>query len=43
MLDKSATHCVCEEQLVLDGNVDIYENEKQVDEWIREIDKFIAN
>jgi deoxyadenosine/deoxycytidine kinase len=43
MLDKSATHCVCDEQLVLDGNIDIYENGKQVREWIDEIHTFITN
>jgi len=43
MLDKSELHCVCHDQLVLDGNIDIYENEKQVEEWIIEINKFITN
>jgi deoxyadenosine/deoxycytidine kinase len=41
MLDKSASNCVCNEQLILDGNIDIYENKTQVDEWIQEIEQYI--
>lgn len=43
MLDKQNLECVCLEQLILDGNVDIYENKNQVTEWINEIDKFTKN
>jgi deoxyadenosine/deoxycytidine kinase len=42
MLDKSSNECVCNEQLILDGNIDIYENETQLDKWIREINDFIT-
>jgi deoxyadenosine/deoxycytidine kinase len=31
------------DKLVLDGNVDIYENEKIVEEWLEQIDTFIHN
>jgi len=41
MLDKSSPNCVCDNQLVLDGNVDIYENTNQLEEWISNIDEFI--
>lgn len=41
MLDKSASNCVCNEQLILDGNIDIYENKTQVDNWIQEIEHYI--
>ena len=41
MLDKSINNCVCNEQLILDGNIDIYENKTQVDEWIQEIEQYI--
>lgn len=41
MLDKLSDECVCNDQLILDGNIDIYENEQQVEEWIGEINKFI--
>jgi deoxyadenosine/deoxycytidine kinase len=41
MLDKSVSDCVCNEQLILDGNVDIYENKTQVDQWIQEIEEYI--
>jgi len=43
MLDKQNLECVCLDQLILDGNVDIYENKNQVNEWINEIDKFTRN
>jgi deoxyadenosine/deoxycytidine kinase len=41
MLDNSSTECICKEQLVLDGNNDIYENENIVKEWVASIEKFI--
>ena len=43
MLDKNLTTCVCETQLVLDGNINIYENTHQLDMWIEEITKFMYN
>jgi len=43
MLDKENQECACLDQLILDGNVDIYENKNQVNEWINEIDKFNRN
>lgn len=42
MLDLSANDCVCRDQLVLDGNIDIYENKQQLDNWIREISAFVS-
>ena len=41
MLDNSASNCVCNEQLILDGNVDIYENTTQVNNWVQEIEEYI--
>ena len=41
MLNKNLEECVCLDQLVLDGNIDIYENKKQIEEWIDEIERFI--
>ena len=41
MLDMSSSECVCNNQLVLDGNIDIYENKKQLENWSSDIDKFI--
>jgi len=43
MLDKQNLDCVCLDQLILDGNIDIYENKNQVNEWVNEIDKFTRN
>jgi deoxyadenosine/deoxycytidine kinase len=43
MLDKSLPDCVCKNQLVLGGNIDIYENSNILDEWINSIEKFIYN
>jgi deoxyadenosine/deoxycytidine kinase len=36
-----ADDSICSDQLVLDGNVDIYENKTKLDEWIQMIDHFI--
>lgn len=41
MLDKSSDSCVCKEQLILDGNIDIYENKTQVYNWIQDIEQYI--
>lgn len=43
MLDKSSNDCVCKEQLILNGNHNIYENENILKEWINIIQKFIYN
>jgi deoxyadenosine/deoxycytidine kinase len=41
MLDKSTATCVCNKQLILDGNIDIYENKMQLIKWIQEIEEYI--
>ena len=41
MLDRTSSNCICQEQFVLDGNIDIYQNDNQLDHWIKEIEKFI--
>ena len=41
MLDQNLETCVCHKQLILNGNIDIYENEFQLDSWIKEINKFL--
>jgi len=41
MLDKSSLECICQKQLILDGNIDIFENQNQLKEWISAIHKFI--
>ena len=43
MLNKENKDCVCFDQLLLDGNVDIYENKNQIYDWINEIEKFTRN
>jgi len=43
MLDKTSMNCVCNDQLVLNGNTDIYENKTQLEEWITQIELFIHN
>jgi deoxyadenosine/deoxycytidine kinase len=43
MLNKDSIDCVCNDQLVLDGNNDIYKNENILEEWILTIQKFICN
>ena len=41
MLDKYSKDCCCTDQLILDGNIDIYQKKTQIDDWIQEIDSFI--
>jgi deoxyadenosine/deoxycytidine kinase len=41
MLDKNVDSCVCDNQLVLDGNNDIYNNSNILYEWIYLINEFI--
>lgn len=43
MLDVNLESCICKEQLILNGNIDIYENKEQLDEWIKDINSFINN
>jgi len=43
MLDVNSNNCVCKEQLVLNGNVDIYENKEQLNKWVQTINSFIHN
>jgi len=43
MLDKTMVDCVCNDQLILNGNIDIFENNQQLNIWINEFDKFIKN
>ena len=43
MLDKKISTCVCETQLILNGNVNIYKNTDQLNIWIEEITQFIQN
>lgn len=40
MLDKGSDDCVCRDQLILDGNNDIYENHSILDEWLTSIYQF---
>jgi deoxyadenosine/deoxycytidine kinase len=41
MLDKDSHECVCKDQLILDGNNNIYENEDILHEWINSIKNFM--
>ena len=43
MLDTNSDNCICKEQLILNGNIDIYENKEQINEWIDQINTFIHN
>jgi deoxyadenosine/deoxycytidine kinase len=43
MLNKNLPECVCNDQLVLDGNHNIYKNENILKEWIDLIKNFIYN
>ena len=41
MLDKNSPDCITQDQLILDGSVDIYENIEILDNWINKIKYFI--
>ena len=41
MLDKTLADCVCENQMVLNGNIDIYENTECIKEWIEKIKEIV--
>lgn len=41
MLEKKSNNCVCTNQLILDGNVDIYKNHNQLEDWIGQIKQFM--
>jgi len=41
MLDTQSEECVCHDQLVLNGNIDIYKDTTQLENWIKDIDTFI--
>jgi deoxyadenosine/deoxycytidine kinase len=43
MLEYFEEEKICNDQLILDGNIDIYENKDQLNKWINEIDEFIKN
>jgi deoxyadenosine/deoxycytidine kinase len=43
MLDVKSEDCVCKNQLVLNGNIDMYENKEKINEWIEQINTFIYN
>lgn len=43
MLDYDNNECVCKNQIVLNGNVDIFEDKNILNEWIELIEKFIYN
>lgn len=41
ILMNNNTDFLCEKKLLLNGNVDIYENEEKLQEWIKQIEDFI--
>jgi deoxyadenosine/deoxycytidine kinase len=43
MLDKTKDTCVCRDQIVLDGNIDIFQNEEHLDDWLKKIDTLLIN
>lgn len=43
MLNKSSPECVCDTQLIIDGNNNIHENKLLLEEWILSVEKFIYN
>jgi len=43
MIDIASPNCVCKDQLILDGETNIYEKLDVLDNWLAKIDDFIFN
>jgi deoxyadenosine/deoxycytidine kinase len=43
MLDATKDTCVCKDQIVFDGNIDIFQNEEHLEEWLQEINEVLIN
>jgi len=43
MLDTSSSECVCNNQLVLNGDIDIYDNADELNRWLQSIELFMYN
>ena len=43
MLDATKDTCVCKDQIVFDGNIDIFQNEEHLEEWLDEIDEVLIH
>jgi deoxyadenosine/deoxycytidine kinase len=43
MLNKSSPECVCDYQLIIDGNNNINENKSLLKEWILSVEKFMSS
>ena len=43
MLDATKDTCVCKDQIVFDGNIDIFQNEEHLEESLEEIDPLLVN
>jgi thymidine kinase len=41
MLNKNNAECMCLDQLVLNGNIDIYDNSEELLNWIKQVNTFI--
>jgi deoxyadenosine/deoxycytidine kinase len=39
----NSSKCICSRQLMLNGNIDIYQNKKELESWIERIQTFINN
>ena len=41
MMDKESIGCICQNQLILDGDIDIFQNKEKLTSWIHQIREFI--
>jgi deoxyadenosine/deoxycytidine kinase len=41
MINPYSTKCICKDQLLLNGQINIYENKEALEEWLEQIDVFI--
>jgi hypothetical protein len=41
MMDKTSSACICHNQLIVDGNIDIFQNKEKLAIWIHQFKQFV--
>ena len=41
MMDKTSSACICQNQLIVDGNIDIFQNKEKLALWIQQFKQFV--
>ena len=43
MMDTNSCECICQNQLILDGNVDIFQNKEKLASWMVQFQEFVGS